>query len=76
MGLVIESAQLADAISSGLDQAVDRAAYEVTLGKNGSMQWVEHTPQGEVRYDSEPRTSFSKRLGVRFMSWLPIEWML
>ena len=37
MGLVIESPQLAAAISSGLDRTVDHAAYEVILGENGRL---------------------------------------
>ena len=76
MGLVIDSPQLAEAISSGLDQKLDRVAYEVTLDQNGHLEWVERAAQGEVRYQTEPGTSFSKRLGVGFMSWLPIEWLL
>jgi putative cardiolipin synthase len=76
MGLVIESAQLADAISSGLDQMVERAAYEVVLGKDGTLEWIERTDQGEVRYHHEPKTGFFRRLGVGFMSLLPIEGML
>ena len=77
MGLVIESPQLAGAISSALDQKLPYATFEVTLVDDGrSLQWVERTPQGEVRYNSEPQTGFMKRLGVGFMSVLPIEWML
>jgi putative cardiolipin synthase len=76
MGLVIESAQLADAISSGLDRMVERAAYEVRLDQNGSLEWVERTERGEVLYRSEPKTGLFRRLGVGFMSWLPIEGML
>lgn len=77
MGLVIESPQLAEAISSALDRKLPDAAFEVVLIDDGrSLQWVESTPQGEVRYNSEPWTGFMKRLGVGFMSVLPIEWML
>lgn len=77
MGFVIDSPQLADAVSSALDRGAATYAYEVQLASDGrSLQWVERTPQGEVRYDSEPNTGFLKRLGVGFMSILPIEWML
>jgi putative cardiolipin synthase len=77
MGLVIESPQLAGAISSALDRKLPYATFEVTLVDDGrSLQWVERTPQGEVRYNSEPQTGLMKRLGVGFMSVLPIEWML
>jgi putative cardiolipin synthase len=75
MGLVIESAKLADAVSTGLDRAVERSGYEVVLGKNGGLEWVERTEQGEVRYSREPKTGFFRRLWVGFMSLLPIEGM-
>jgi putative cardiolipin synthase len=56
---------------------VPLAAYEVVLGPDGrSLQWIERTPTGEKRYDTEPGTSFFKRLGVGTMSILPIEWLL
>ena len=75
LGVVIESPELAASISNALDQAIDRAAYEVLLKGNG-LEWVERTEQGEIRYDEEPETSFWKRFGVGFMSILPIDWML
>jgi putative cardiolipin synthase len=55
---------------------VERAAYEVVLGKNGRLEWVERTERGEVRYSREPKTGFFRRLWVGFMSLLPIEGML
>jgi putative cardiolipin synthase len=77
MGVVIESPQLAGAISSALDRQLPVAAYEVTLAEDGrGLQWIERTQQGEVRHSSEPHAGVMKRLGVGFMSILPIEWML
>jgi cardiolipin synthase C len=77
MGVVIESDELAGAVSGYLDQEAQRRAYEVRLVQNGrGLEWVERTEQGEVRYDREPKTGWLKRLGIRIMSWLPIEWML
>jgi putative cardiolipin synthase len=77
MGVLIESDELAGAVSRYLDQEARQRAYELKLAENGrGLQWVERTEQGEVRYDTEPKTGWLKRLGVRIMSWLPIEWML
>jgi putative cardiolipin synthase len=76
MGVVIESPELASAVSDGLDEA-ERRAYEVRLAADGrSLEWVERTAQGEVRYGTEPKTGWFKRFSVKFMSWLPIEWLL
>ena len=76
MGLVIESAKLAGAISSMLDRTLPDRAYEVRLTARGGLEWVEHTPQGEVRYHHDPKTGFLKRLVNRIIGWLPIEWLL
>jgi putative cardiolipin synthase len=77
MGVVIDSPKLAGAVSATLDRDAERRTYEVKLAPSGgSLEWVERTPQGEVRYTSEPNTGFFKRFGVGFMSILPIEWML
>jgi putative cardiolipin synthase len=77
MGLVIDSPKLAGALSDAFDREAARTCYELRLAKNGKdLEWVEQTPQGEVRFDTDPKTSFAKRLGVGFMSLLPIEPML
>ena len=75
LGVVIDSPRLADSISATLDRDLAHSAYEVVL-KDNKVEWVERTDQGEVHYDKEPRTGFWKRLGVSFMSILPIEWLL
>jgi putative cardiolipin synthase len=76
MGLVIDSPTLAQAMAEGFDKTVPLAAYEVVLTPDGSLQWIERTSAGEKRYDTEPGTSFLKRLGVGTMSILPIDWLL
>jgi cardiolipin synthase C len=74
MGLVIESAALAEAVASEFDEAVRLDAYEVILAADGQLEWVE--PGGEVRHRREPNTTLLKRLIVRLLAWLPIEWLL
>jgi putative cardiolipin synthase len=77
MGVLIDSPSLAEAVSSGLDAKAPLAAYEVVLSADGErLEWVERTPQGEVRHTTEPHTGFFRRLGIGFMSLLPIEGLL
>jgi putative cardiolipin synthase len=76
MGLVIDSPKLARALANAFDTSVPLAAYEVVLAPDGSLQWIERTKSGETRHDTEPGTSFLKRLGVGTMSILPIDWLL
>lgn len=77
MGLVIDSAVLAGALSDSLDRTLADSAYEVRIQKDGSgLEWVEVTEQGEVVHRNEPKAHLMKRIGVTLLSWLPIDWML
>ena len=77
MGVVIESAALANAVSTVLDTSSASYAYQVMLDKSGhGLTWVERTADGEKRHDTEPATTALQRLGVGFLAILPIEWML
>ena len=40
------------------------------------LVWVTREGDKEVRFDSEPEASLSKRIKVRVLSWLPIEGLL
>ena len=76
MGLVIQSPELSETISSVLDRTLPDRAYEVRLTPSGGLEWVEQGPQGEVRYGHDPKTGFFKRLFNRILGWLPIESLL
>lgn len=77
LGLVIESTVLARGLGRMFDEAVPLGAYEVRLAADGqALEWLERTPQGEVRHATEPGTTTMRRLGVELMSVLPIEWLL
>ena len=77
MGLVIDSPKLAHRLAEFFDTVVPLAAYEVRLAPDGrSLKWVERTASDVKRYDTEPGTGWLRRLGIDFMSILPIEWLL
>jgi cardiolipin synthase C len=77
MGLVIDSSALAQRLADGFDRQVRVVAYEVRIGPDGDrLQWLEHTPSGERRHDTEPGTGWWDRLKVYVLSGLPIEWLL
>jgi len=77
MGLVIHSHQLAAAVSNGLDEQLVSSAYQVELAADGqSIEWLEQTPQGLVRHQTEPKASLLRRLSAMLMSLLPIDWLL
>lgn len=77
MGLVIDSAALSKQLAAFFDGTVPKVAYEVRLTPDGqALQWVEWTPSGEVRYDTDPGTSWFLRAKVNVLSVLPIDWLL
>jgi putative cardiolipin synthase len=77
MGLVIASTPLAQRMADSFDHRVPLLAYEVQLAPDGQhLQWIERTPAGERRYDTEPGTGWWARFKVNVMSVLPIEWLL
>ena len=81
IGVVFESPELATVVAEEFISAFSRSAYclELVAGDARSgdsrkrLEWVERQDNGEVRYRSEPQAGAWRRLGVWFMSWLPIE---
>ena len=67
---------MAQQFKAFFDTGLPLRAYEVRLTDNGSLQWIERTPDGEKIHDTEPGTSAWRRGSVSFLSILPIEWML
>ena len=77
MGLVIQSATLARQLSKAFEKEVPRVAYEVRLTPEGQCaEWIQRTEKGDVRYGTDPGTSAARRAWIRFLSVLPIEWLL
>jgi len=77
MGLVIDSPALAQQLAEAFDKTIPSVAYEVRIASDGSgLEWIERTDSGEVRYDTEPGTTWLKRSTVNMLSILPIEWLL
>ena len=76
MGLVVDSPNMARQLSDSFHKNMTERAYEVKLAPNGALYWI-GTQKGVVtRYDTEPGTTFLQRLGVKVLSWLPIDWLL
>jgi len=72
MGLIIESATLAGRLSSALDKVYPAVAWRVSLDADGDLEWND----GTKTYETDPEASLWERGSVRFMSWLPIDWLL
>jgi putative cardiolipin synthase len=76
LGVIIESAELGETVHAGLIHALRENTYEVVLTEDGRLAWLDHAGDGVVQYDTEPGTSFWRRLGVSLMRLLPIKGQL
>ncbi|HTT13168.1 MAG TPA: phospholipase D family protein [Burkholderiaceae bacterium] len=77
MGVVLESPHLATRLSEMFDTAFPQSAYEARLTADGSdIEWIEETAAGAVRHASTPGVGAFKLLWIRFLSILPIDWLL
>jgi len=77
MGVVLDSPAMASKLSALFDKAIPRTQYEVRLTSDGSsVEWVEQSPTGPVIYRASPETGAMRRAWIRFLSVMPIEWLL
>ncbi|MEO8431100.1 MAG: phospholipase D family protein [Acidobacteriota bacterium] len=76
MGFVIESPRLAGEMDRIFLERIPEAAYEVRASRNGRLSWIERHGGETSRRDTEPGTTKWKRAWIRFLSTLPIEWLL
>jgi putative cardiolipin synthase len=76
MGVVIKSATMARELSAYFDSRMPRGAFEVKLGQNGAIEWVDTTANGPKVLTSEPGASLFRRAMAGFLSILPIDWLL
>ena len=77
IGVVLSSAEMATKMSNWFDQNIEKIAFRLELKKNenGTEQLLWHgLVDGKAHtFDVDPYTSFWRRLGIGFMSILPIE---
>jgi cardiolipin synthase C len=76
MGFVIESQALAQRLADLFAGGVPQRAYAVRVSADGALEWIERESDGVIVHDTEPHSSFGRRLAIRLLSLLPIEWML
>jgi cardiolipin synthase C len=76
LGFIIDSPTLARDIAEAFETGIPAQSYEVRLAADGSLYWIERKGNALLRHDIEPGTTLVQRLGVWFLSLLPIDWLL
>ncbi len=76
IGILFEDPEIAAGSIQNFDKHIDKVAFRVELIDN-SLRWTGIGAGGEtVVFDTEPYTSFWKRLSVNLMRVLPVDSML
>jgi cardiolipin synthase C len=76
MGLMIESPALTQQISHSFEQLIPSHSYRVSLTDQGQLRWRTGTGAATTEYLIEPKSTWYQRWMLRFLGWLPIEWLL
>jgi putative cardiolipin synthase len=77
MGLVIDCAKQVAVLAGALaNERFRRETYRVRIDSSGRLEWAEQTEAGEVLHRREPNASPGRRLTVRALSLLRIDWLL
>ena len=77
VGLMVESNELQEKVSTQLDHYLPFVAYEVKLDDQGQLLWREQRKDGTViEHHVEPESTRFQRFMMKTVSYLPIEWMM
>lgn len=77
LGFIIESPEMAQALSKSFEEVLPYRSYRVELDEQGDLVWIQLNEDGTERFfTSEPNASIWRRAGVGILSVLPIEWLL
>ncbi len=78
LGFVIHSRNLASDISDLFDKHIPYQSYQVLLDDQASLHWLEHdeATSKPIIHSTEPGTHAVSRWWLRFITKLPIEWLL
>ena len=77
MGLAILNPHLAKDMTDRIKHHLLERSYKVIL-EDDQLKWQLFDNQERLlkTYDVEPNTSILERALIRFLTWLPIEWLL
>lgn len=75
IGLVVSNREFARQVQAEMNQDFHpENSYRLFLNEHGKLRWELRNPDGSTTiYKHDPGASIWKRMGARFLSWLPIE---
>ena len=73
-GLYVESPELTAQLLAYMAEGVlPENSYQLVLDEDGDLQWITQIDGGEVRFDTDPLSSFGQRIMSSFIGILPVE---
>lgn len=75
MGLLIESEYLANSLHNAFDLGLGGTAWQVKK-EQGKLIWLDPSNDAALPLTKEPGLSFWRGVGLKLVSWLPVEWLL
>jgi putative cardiolipin synthase len=76
LGFLMDSPTLALRLQQVFSAPLRHSAYELRLGPDGALQWLEEGEAGTLVHAHEPETGRLLRAKVVFWGLMPIEWLL
>lgn len=68
LGFIIDNQHLATQLAEIFTNNVPYSSYQVLLDEDGHMYWLERRPEGNIRHDQEPQTSWFQRFAAGFLA--------
>lgn len=77
LGFVIDSPELVERVNQLFLKDIPQRSWVLSLSEdNGQLQWLDLAQQPKMVLTTEPMSTWSQRLTVQLLSWLPIDWLL
>ena len=74
IGVILNSPDLARAVHQTMDQNLSKYAYKLVLNANEEIHWKLKRQDGSIQtLEKEPKISWWQKVGLKAISWLPIE---
>ncbi|AOA60002.1 phospholipase [Acinetobacter larvae] len=73
IGVILNSEHLATLVHQVMDNNLKRYAYQLRLNPDNKIQWLRQLPDKTIIYNKEPKMKWWKKIGLKLVSWLPLE---
>lgn len=73
IGILFDNPELGRLVAERIDETMRTDCYRISIDDDGNLTWTGQESGQEVRYENEPHAGVWRRIGVWFLSLLPLE---